>query len=180
MPFVQTTVNNCRQIFSKARPANKQIFNLKQKTTYKITRSITRFDTGYKTSGIQQCVIVWRVSDASREHSTSIFWGSCYWHYDIFVKCCWVATLLQQYSTHLHTNSTQNDTKKRYTEQHKNFGRVRAVPRLCGFYVWLTVHRSSVWNKKPTRCHLVLYLFLLISCSKCFGPPCAHLQEPTT
>jgi len=27
--------------------------------------------------------------------------------------------------------------------------------------VWLTVHRSSVWNKKPTRCHLLLYLFLL-------------------
>jgi len=25
----------------------------------------------------------------------------------------------------------------------------------------LTVHRSSMWNKKPTRCHLVLYLFLL-------------------
>jgi len=29
--------------------------------------------------------------------------------------------------------------------------------------VWLTVHRSSMWNKKPTRCHLVLYLFLSIS-----------------
>ena len=29
------------------------------------------------------------------------------------------------------------------------------------FHVWLTVHRSSMWNKKPTRCHLVLYLFLL-------------------
>jgi len=27
--------------------------------------------------------------------------------------------------------------------------------------MWLTVHRSSMWNKKPTRCHLVLYLFLL-------------------
>jgi len=27
--------------------------------------------------------------------------------------------------------------------------------------VGLTVHRSSMWNKKPTRCHLVLYLFLL-------------------
>ena len=27
--------------------------------------------------------------------------------------------------------------------------------------VWLTVHRSSMWNKKPTRCHLVLYLVLL-------------------
>ena len=33
------------------------------------------------------------------------------------------------------------------------------------FVVWLTVHRSSVWNKKPTRCHLVLYLFILIRCS---------------
>ena len=29
------------------------------------------------------------------------------------------------------------------------------------FYVWLTVHRSSVWITRPTRCHLVLYLFLL-------------------
>ena len=44
------------------------------------------------------------------------------------------------------------------------------------FDVWLTVHRSSMWNKKPTRCHLILHLFLLykllfISCSTCFGPP---------
>ena len=29
------------------------------------------------------------------------------------------------------------------------------------FDVWLNVHRSSVWSKKPIRCHLVLYLFLL-------------------
>ena len=53
------------------------------------------------------------------------------------------------------------------------------------FDVWLTMHRSSMWIKKPTRCHLVLYLFLLykllfISCWTCFGPPCAHLQELTT
>ena len=46
--------------------------------------------------------------------------------------------------------------------------------------VWLAVHRSSMWDKKPTRCHLVLYFFLLISCLTCFGPPCAHLQELTT
>ena len=32
--------------------------------------------------------------------------------YDIFVNCSWVATLWQQYSTHLHTNDTQNDTKQ--------------------------------------------------------------------
>ena len=31
--------------------------------------------------------------------------------YDIFVNCNLVATLWQQYSTHLHTNNTQNDTK---------------------------------------------------------------------
>jgi len=42
-----------------------------------------------------------------------------------------------QYSTHLHTHThtihrtTQN---KQYIEQHKNFGRMWAVPRLCGFY----------------------------------------------
>jgi len=29
------------------------------------------------------------------------------------------------------------------------------------FDLWLTMHHSSMWNKKPTRCHLVLYLFLL-------------------
>jgi len=29
---------------------------------------------------------------------------------DIFVHCNWIATRWQQYSTHLHTNSTQNNT----------------------------------------------------------------------
>jgi len=29
----------------------------------------------------------------------------------IFVNCSWVATRWQQHSTHLHTNSTQNDTE---------------------------------------------------------------------
>ena len=46
-------------------------------------------------------------------------------------------------------------------------------------------HFEKMWNKKPTRCHLVLYLFplyklIFISCSTCFGSPCAHLQELTT
>jgi len=30
--------------------------------------------------------------------------------YDIFVDCNWVDTRWQQYSTHLHTNSAQNNT----------------------------------------------------------------------
>ena len=32
--------------------------------------------------------------------------------YDIFVNCNWVVTRWQQYSTHLHKNNTQNDTKQ--------------------------------------------------------------------
>ena len=51
-----------------------------------------------------------------------------------FVICNWVDTRWQQYRTHLHTNSTQNDTNKQYVEQHKDFGSVRAVPRLCELY----------------------------------------------
>jgi hypothetical protein len=44
--------------------------------------------------------------------------------YDISVNCNWVATRWQQYSTHLHTNSTQNNTINNRTtqittEQHK-------------------------------------------------------------
>ena len=31
---------------------------------------------------------------------------------DIFVNCNWVVTRWQQYSTHLHTNNIQNDTKQ--------------------------------------------------------------------
>ena len=38
--------------------------------------------------------------------------------YDIFINCNWVATRWQQYSTHIHTNNIQNDTKQ-YIEQQK-------------------------------------------------------------
>ena len=76
-----------------------------------------------------------------------------------------------------------------YTDMHRlttGISSEKCVGRfIVKFDVWLTVHRSSMWNKKPTRCHLVLYLFLLykllfISCSTCFWPPCAHPQELTT
>jgi hypothetical protein len=41
---------------------------------------------------------------------------------DIFVNYNWVDTRWQQFSTHLHTNNTENNTI--------NWGRVQAVPRL--------------------------------------------------
>ena len=40
-----------------------------------------------------------------------MIWYDMIW-YDIFVNCKWVATRWQLYNTHLHTNSTQNDTKQ--------------------------------------------------------------------
>ena len=55
--------------------------------------------------------------------------------YMIYFNCNWIATRWQQYSTHLHTNNTQNDTKQTiHGTTKKNFGRVWAVPHLCGFY----------------------------------------------
>jgi hypothetical protein len=33
--------------------------------------------------------------------------------YVIYINCNWLATSLQQYSTHMHTNNIQNDTKIR-------------------------------------------------------------------
>jgi len=64
--------------------------------------------------------------------------------------------------TYTHTNSTENDTKKsinrktlKYIEQHKKIHRttqklekVRAVPRLCGFYpgICLTTEEKARKN----------------------------------
>jgi hypothetical protein len=41
---------------------------------------------------------------------------SWYMIYDIFVNCNWFDTRWQQYSTHLHTNSTQNNTMIQNTQ----------------------------------------------------------------
>jgi len=55
--------------------------------------------------------------------------------YDVLVNCNWVVTRWQQYSTHLHTNNTQNVTKQTiHRTTQKNLGRVRAVPRVCELY----------------------------------------------
>ena len=50
--------------------------------------------------------------------------------YDIFVNCNWVVTRWQQYSSHLHTNNTQEGTKQTIHRTTQQFGRVRAVSRL--------------------------------------------------
>ena len=64
---------------------------------------------------------------------------------DISVNCSWVPTRWQQHGTHLHTNSTQNDTKQTIHRTTQHFGRVRAVPHLCGVYpgICLTTEEKS-------------------------------------
>jgi hypothetical protein len=52
--------------------------------------------------------------------------------YLFIFNCNWVDTRWQQYSTHLHTNNTQNTETGTYITI-KN-GKMWAVPRLCEFY----------------------------------------------
>ena len=74
------------------------------------------------------------------------------WLYDIF-DCNWVATRWQYYSTHLHTNTIHRTTQnEQYIEQHKHFGRVRAVPRLCGFYPGIRRTTEEKARKNLSEC----------------------------
>ena len=63
-------------------------------------------------------------------------------------NCNWVATRWQQYSTHLHTNNTQNDTKQTIHRTTQQFGRVRAVPRVGLLYpgIYLTTEEKARKN----------------------------------
>jgi len=63
--------------------------------------------------------------------------------YDVWYFICYDIYLLtaigyppgSSSTVHIYTHTIQRTTQnKQYTEQHKHFGRVRAVTRLCGFY----------------------------------------------
>jgi hypothetical protein len=62
---------------------------------------------------------------------------------DVFVICNWVDTRWQQYSTHLHTNSIQNNRI--------NLGRVRAVPRLGKLYPGFCLTTEEKARKNPSQ-----------------------------
>jgi hypothetical protein len=86
-------------------------------------------------------------NDTGIGFSSSTSFSPCIiiWHiwYDIF-NCNWVATRWQLFSTHIHTNNTENDTKQtihKTTKKHsitqkihrttQKFGGMRVVPRFC-------------------------------------------------
>jgi len=68
----------------------------------------------------------------------------------VFFKCREVEINIPRSSVHLFGFIWKRLYRNALSTKHKN-----------QFDVWLTVHCSSMWNKKPTICHLVLYLFLL-------------------
>jgi hypothetical protein len=74
--------------------------------------------------------------------------------YDIF-NCNWVATRWQLFSTHVHTNTgnvtkqTIHRTQKIHTATTKKIGRVRAVPRLCGYHPGIFLTTEEKAQEKP-------------------------------
>ena len=79
----------------------------------------------------------------------------------------WNWLLMNANSLHVIYSKLENNMSRKTllilwrSKWHMTFGITGYVNMSTKFDVWLTVHRSSMWNKKPTRCHLVLYLFLL-------------------
>jgi hypothetical protein len=53
-------------------------------------------------------------------------------------------------AVHIFTQTIHRTTQnKQYTEQHKNFGRVWAVPRLCGLYPGICLTTEGKNTEKP-------------------------------
>ena len=103
--------------------------------------------------------------------------------YDIF-NCNWVATRWQSCSTHIHTNNTENDTKQTIHRTTQKFGRVRAVPRLCGFYPGncLTTEEKARKNLKARKklwdVKLKIYLRVVLRLRIC-GAVLSRLHTPS-
>ena len=89
------------------------------------------------------------------------FTGCLSWNLDRYICYCnWVDTRRQQYSTHLHTNNTQNNTI--------NLGIVRAVPHLCEFYFGICLTIEEKARKTSVRVECVFSKWSFISLFKHF------------
>jgi len=68
--------------------------------------------------------------------------------YDMFVNCNWVATRWQQYSTHLHTNNTQNGTKQTMYRTTQTFWKSAGRARSLWVILW---HLPYNWGKSTEK-----------------------------
>ena len=71
--------------------------------------------------------------------------------YDIFINCNCVVTRWQQYSTHLHTKSTQNGTKQTIHRTTQQFGIVRAVHNLGELYLGICLTTEEKARKNLSQ-----------------------------
>jgi hypothetical protein len=70
-----------------------------------------------------------------------------YYYYVLFIfNCNWVDTRWQQYSTHLHTNSTQNTENGTYITIQKEW-EVRAVPAFASYTLAFSLHLRKNYEK---------------------------------
>ena len=70
----------------------------------------------------------------------------------IFVNCNWVSTRWQQYSTHLHTNSTQNDKKQTiYRTTQKFWKSAGRAPVFVGFTLAFALQLRKKHGKTSVR-----------------------------
>jgi hypothetical protein len=79
-------------------------------------------------------------------------------------NCIWVTTRWQSYSTHTHTNNTENTTKqtihritqkyieqKKYIEQHKNLEECGPCPVFAGFTLAFALQLRKKHGKTSVR-----------------------------
>jgi hypothetical protein len=107
--------------------------------------------------------------------------------YNIFVNCNWVVTRWQQYSTHLHTDNTQNDTTQtihRTTQQyvipiafsrqqclHERAPLLRCTYCISCCYLSpldiLTAHLKTVSNLRKWLCHYIYSGIWFVRLGRC-------------
>jgi hypothetical protein len=102
--------------------------------------------------------------------------GVLIWY--IFVNCNWDDTRWQYYSTHLHTNNTQNNTNNNWLR------RVWAVPRLCELYpgICLTTEEKARKNLSQGSRRVQVYILpkhthITLMDSEIFNWPAKSLQH---
>jgi len=74
-----------------------------------------------------------------------------YMIYDIFDNCNWVVTRWQQYSTHLHTNNTQNDTKQTIHRKTQQFWNSGSCPVLASYTLAFALQLRKKHGKTSVR-----------------------------
>jgi hypothetical protein len=71
--------------------------------------------------------------------------------YDISLNCSWLATRWQQFSTHLHTNNTQNDTKQTIHRTTQKLEECGLCPVFAGFTLAFALQLRKKHGKTSVR-----------------------------